>query len=163
LLNQSKFHLQKSVCDFDSQIKSYGWNSEKMFENVKENVPSKPSLDFVHNFWLVSWIIKCIFKYEIYLDLTTFLSPKFVKKSYSTMPKWSLKFYIDHNSILNTIPTRSILFSFWFCILQGFVIFFIFYLILISFFYLLIFQFSFNHHFTICLIWLFIKFEWKSF
>jgi len=36
-------------------------NSERMFENVKENVPANPSLKFVHNFLLESPNLKRIF------------------------------------------------------------------------------------------------------
>jgi len=37
--NKSKKHLQKSVWDFESSIKSYGQKLEKVFENVKKIVP----------------------------------------------------------------------------------------------------------------------------
>jgi len=65
LVNQEKFHLQTSFCDFEPLKKRYRQNSERMFENVKENVPSNPSLNFVLNFLLESKNIKQIFGVEI--------------------------------------------------------------------------------------------------
>jgi len=79
-VNKAKFYLQKSVWDFESLIKSYGQNSKKMFENVKKNVPSNPSLKFFYNFWLEAWIFKQIFRDEIWFDLPTLYSPIFLKK-----------------------------------------------------------------------------------
>jgi len=48
-----------------------------MFKNVKENVPSNPSLKFVHKFWLKALNIKQILVDEFLIDLTTLFSPKF--------------------------------------------------------------------------------------
>jgi len=78
--NQVKFHFQKSVWYFKTPFKSDGQNSKRMFENVKENVPSNPSLKFVHNFWLKAWNIKRIFGDEIELDFSSFFSRKFFEK-----------------------------------------------------------------------------------
>jgi len=66
--NQDKFHLQKSIWDFKTPIKSYEQRLERMFETIKENVLSNPSLKFVHNFWLKSQNLNQIFEDEIYLD-----------------------------------------------------------------------------------------------
>jgi len=84
--NQSTFHLQKSVLDFKSLVKSYGQISEK-FEIVKENVPSNPSLKFDHNFLLETLNFKRIFGDEIWFNLPPFLSSKVFEKKYSTMTK----------------------------------------------------------------------------
>jgi len=65
--------------------------SRKIFENVKENVPSNPLLKFVHNFWLETWNVKRILGYKIYLNFPTFLNPTFLETHYSNMPKWGLK------------------------------------------------------------------------
>jgi len=37
--NKANFHLQESICAFESPIKSYEQNSDRMFENIKEIVP----------------------------------------------------------------------------------------------------------------------------
>jgi len=52
LKNQANFLLKKFVCDFEPPSKSYRKNLETMFENIKENVPSNPSLKFVYNFFI---------------------------------------------------------------------------------------------------------------
>jgi len=64
----------------------------------QKNDPSNPSSDFVPSFWLETQNLKQIYEDEIYLDLPTFLSSKFLEKNYSTMPTWGLKFYIKYNS-----------------------------------------------------------------
>jgi len=52
LINQTNFHVQKSVWDFDPPIKNNGQNLEMMIENVKNKVSFNPSVKIVHNFWL---------------------------------------------------------------------------------------------------------------
>jgi len=55
------------------------------FENVKENVPSNPSLKFVHNF---DWRIKISNMFlEMKISLIYQLYSKFLGKSYYAMPK----------------------------------------------------------------------------
>jgi len=103
--NQVQFLLKKSVCDLETPIKSYRQNSERVFENVQKNAPSKPSLNFVYNFWLESPNYKRIFGDEIVLDFPTFLSSTFFEKIHSTMPKWGLKLY--------TIPSFHLTMSGW--------------------------------------------------
>jgi len=85
--NQSKFHLQKSVLDFKSLIKSYGQISERKFEIVKENVPSNPSLNFDHNFLLETLNVKRISVDKIWFNLPSSFSSKVFEKNYSTMTK----------------------------------------------------------------------------
>jgi len=51
------------------------------------------------------------FENEIELDLTIFLSSKFFVKSYSTMPKWGLKFYIEYNFYILTMTGQALIFK----------------------------------------------------
>jgi len=62
-------------------IKGYGQISDRMFEIVKENVPSKPFLKFVHNFLLGFWNLNRIFENEIWLDFSSFFSLNLFEKS----------------------------------------------------------------------------------
>jgi len=58
-----------------------------MFENVKKNVPSNPSQNFVHNFLFQDLNLKWIFGDETLLNFPTLLCLIFFEKNYPTMPK----------------------------------------------------------------------------
>jgi len=102
LENQAKFHLQKIIWDFKTLMKNYGPNSERIFENVKKNVFSNPSLNFVHNFSLESWNLKQISRDESNLIFQLFLVQSFLKKVILLCQNdiW--------NSSLNTISTSNL-------------------------------------------------------
>jgi len=104
-LNKAKCHLHKSISGFQSPKRSYGQNSKKMFENVKENVLSNSSLNFVHNFWLEAWNFELAWLFT----LTWFkeLGSKFFEKNV-------IQCSSEHwNSILNTIYAFDLTTSSW--------------------------------------------------
>ena len=106
--NQNNFHLQKSVCDFESPIKSHKQNLERGWEEHFLWHFQMSSPNFVCDFWLEIRNHKRIFEDESYFDLWTFFSAKFLEKSSSTMHKWGLKFYNWHNSCFLTKLGMSI-------------------------------------------------------
>jgi len=57
---------------------------------------------------------KWVLEEEIYFESTKFLSSKIFGRSYSTMPKWSLKFYIEHNSYVLTMSGQALISSNYF-------------------------------------------------
>jgi len=75
-----------------------GQTLERMVENVKKNVPSNPSLKFIHNFWYKDWNLKWIVGDETKLDFPTFSSSKFFESF--------LKLFLNEvwNSTYNIIP-----------------------------------------------------------
>jgi len=84
LLNEDKFHLQKSVWDLESPIKSYGQIQERGWKGFFLLHFQTSFLNFVHNFWLEVLNLKWIFGDKICLHLPTFFSSKFF---------WKNKFY----------------------------------------------------------------------
>jgi len=68
-----------------------------MFENVKANVPSKPSRNFIHNFWLGTQNLKqiLVIKYNLIFHISSVQS---FKKNHFIMPKQGLKYYFGYNS-----------------------------------------------------------------
>jgi len=54
-----------------------GQNSEKILENVKENILSNPFLKFVYNFWYEAQNLKQIFGDKSEIDFPTFFGSIF--------------------------------------------------------------------------------------
>jgi len=109
LINQANSRLQKSVWGFKPPIKSYrqisegGWKGHFLWQFQTS------SQKFVHNFWLEAWNLKRNFGNESWIDFLPFLSSKFFKRNYSTIPKWGLNFYFEHNSYVLTIMSSQAL------------------------------------------------------
>ncbi len=55
-------------------------NQERMFENVKENVPSNTSMNFVDNFLLETQSLKRFFEMKFSLIYQLFLAQSFLEK-----------------------------------------------------------------------------------
>jgi len=105
--NQAKFHLQKFIWDFKTPIKSYGQISERGWRGHFLWQFQTSCVKFVDNFWLEAWNLKWIFRDESWFDF----SSKVLRKSYSTMPKWSLKFYVAHNFYVLTMSSQALIFK----------------------------------------------------
>jgi len=107
--NLANFHLQKFIWNFKNPIQ----NSGQILENWK--VRNIFFYIFKYPLWILSIMEaqnhKRVFRFEIWLDLSTILSSKFFGKSYYTMSKWGLKLYFENNSYDLTRSGQALIFK----------------------------------------------------